>query len=597
MADFLYKGVVDWFLQQMSQGELSPGDKMPSLRKLAKQLELSLNTVIHGYDILAEEGWIESRPKSGYFVCHKPTVKHAHLLAGDRAVRFDEALSKKLAWSALSHRAALVDQSDDFLHPSVRQGETDLPVLGKGHLAVREAVSEHLRKVAINVHPSQIWLGRSPLAMYTQAVQTLTQVGDAVLVITPCDPRLTSTLISLGRDVVTLAAGERGVDLDEAVRCLRDDAIKMVVFPSQFGFPGGSEISNLSLRRWLAIVQQLEIPAIEWDMTSHLSYKPSTLMTYKSLDEKNQIVYIGGVESKGVDRNAAWCLPGKYQALEGALLCADLALSDPQQQALMDALQPNQRHSLMRRARQIWSVAEKSKSLLEGALGDTVRFANAKGGLTLWLQLDTALTEAQLTTLFAKHRHGLVPGSYLSAQAEANHWLAVNVTYEGIEKLAAQLRSCIDAAQQEQAAVASVETDEAQSEVSESSTEVTTPEALDETLSETLSVDEVMGTEAAEDLGQEVEATYQENEVNAETEAAEDVTEANQKEENGQPEPAGMLLEPSDFAIEDVMLKQEDEVSPDSEVSQKPDAEEKPKENSTKTVYNPMLDLINHDFG
>ncbi|RUM57749.1 MAG: hypothetical protein DSY85_00575, partial [Marinomonas sp.] len=84
---------------------------------------------------------------------------------------------------------------------------------------------------------------------------------------------------------------------------------------------------------------------------------------------------------------------------------------------------------------------------------------------------------------------------------------------------------------------------------------------------------------------------------NAETEAAEDVTEANQKEENGQPEPAGMLLEPSDFAIEDVMLKQEDEVSPDSEVSQKPDAEEKPKEKSTKTVYNPMLDLINHDFG
>ena len=593
MADFLYKGVVDWFLQQMSQGELSPGDKMPSLRKLAKQLELSLNTVIHGYDILAEEGWIESRPKSGYFVCHKPTVKHAHLLAGDRAVRFDEVLIKKLAWSALSHRAALVDQSDDFLHPSVRQGETDLPVLGKGHLAVREAVSEHLRKVAIQIHPSQIWLGRSPLAMYTQAVQTLTQVGQAVLVITPCDPRLTSTLISLGRDVVTLSAGERGVDLDEAVRCLRDDAIKMVVFPSQFGFPGGSEISNLSLRRWLAIVQQLEIPAIEWDMTSHLSYKPSTLMTYKSLDEKNQIVYIGGVESKGVDRNAAWCLPGKYQALEGALLCADLALSDPQQQALMDALQPNQRHSLMRRARQIWSVAEKSKSLLEGALGDTVRFANAKGGLTLWLQLDTALTEAQLTTLFAKHRHGLVPGSYLSAQAEANHWLAVNVTYDGIEKLAAQLRSCIDAAQQEQATVASVETDEALSEASESSTEVTTPEALDETQR----VDEVMETEVAEDLEQEVEATYQENEGNAETEAAEDVTEANQKEESGQPEPTGMLLEPSDFAIEDVMLKQEDEVSSDSEVSQKPDAEEKPKENSTKTVYNPMLDLINHDFG
>lgn len=540
MADFLYKGVVDWFLEQMSQGALTPGDKMPSLRKLAKQLELSLNTVIHGYEILAEEGWIESRPKSGYFVCHKPTVKHAHLLAGDRVTQFSESLSKKMAWSALSHRAAMVDQSDEFLNPVQNLSESDLPVLGKGHLAIREAVSEHLRKVAINVHPSHIWLGRSPLAMYTQAIQTLTQVSDAVLVITPCDPRLTSTLISLGRNVYTLAAGERGVDLDEAVRCLRDDSIKMVVFPSQFAFPSGSEISNLSLRRWLAILQQLEIPAIEWDMTSHLGYKSSTLMTYKSLDEKNQVVYIGGVESKGVDRNAAWCLPGQYQALEGALLSADLALSDPQQQALMDALQSSQRNSLMRRARQIWSVAEKSKSILENALGETVRFASAKGGLTLWLQLNQALSEAQLTQLLAKHRHGVVPGYFLSAQPEAEQWLAVNVSYEGIESLAQQLARFV----------------------------LTVAETAEPVV-------------ASEPTLEDIEQTATDNPA---------------KEE------AGLLLEPSDFELEDVMIKEEDLPLPKDEqdnsftsVTEK--ASESEAEKPPKTLYNPMLDLINHDFG
>ena len=70
------------------------------------------------------------------------------------------------------------------------------------------------------------------------------------------------------------------MDLDEAVRCLRDDEIKLVVFPSQFAFPAGTDVSNLSLRRWLAILQQLEIPAIEWDITSHLGYKSTPLMTY-----------------------------------------------------------------------------------------------------------------------------------------------------------------------------------------------------------------------------------------------------------------------------------------------------------------------------
>lgn len=558
MADFLYKGVVDWFLEQMSQGKLAPGDKMPSLRKLAKQLELSLNTVIHGYDLLAEEGWIESRPKSGYFVCHKPSVKHAHVLAGDKVVQFGEALSKKMPWSALSHRAAMVDQSDEFLIASVKQGESDLPILGKGHLAVREAVSEHLRKVAINVHPSHIWLGRSPLSMYTQAVQTLTNRSDAVLVITPCDPRLTSTLINLGRQVFTLAAGERGVDLDEAVRCMRDDAIKLVVFPSQFAFPSGSEVSNLSLRRWLAILQHVAIPAIEWDMTSHLGYKASTLMTYKSLDDKNQVVYIGGVESKGVDRNAAWCIPGQYTDLEGALLSADLALSDPQQQALMDALQSTQRQSLMRRARQIWSVAEKSKSILEAALGNTVRFASCKGGLTLWLQLDQALTDAQMTQLLAKHRHGIVPGYYLSAQNDADHWLAVNVTYDAIDKLALQLSSFVKASK----------------------------------------VADTIESDCAEALSQ----------VETEPDMADVSSTAPQTSES---ETSGVLLEPSDFELDDVMLKEgeteteldarqsvtDDSALPADVESDAPPESESNEEKTSKTVYNPMLDLINHDFG
>lgn len=563
MADFLYKGVVDWFLEQMSQGKLAPGDKMPSLRKLAKQLELSLNTVIHGYDLLAEEGWIESRPKSGYFVCHKPSVKHAHVLAGDKVVQFGEALSKKMPWSALSHRAAMVDQSDEFLIASVKQGESDLPILGKGHLAVREAVSEHLRKVAINVHPSHIWLGRSPLSMYTQAVQTLTDRGDAVLVITPCDPRLTSTLINLGREVFTLAAGERGVDLDEAVRCMRDDAIKLVVFPSQFAFPSGSEVSNLSLRRWLAILQHVAIPAIEWDMTSHLGYKSSTLMTYKSLDDKNQVVYIGGVESKGVDRNAAWCIPGQYTDLEGALLSADLALSDPQQQALMDALQSTQRQSLMRRARQIWSVAEKSKSILEGALGNTVRFASCKGGLTLWLQLDQALTDAQMTQLLAKHRHGIVPGYYLSAQNDADHWLAVNVTYDAIDKLALQLSRFVKASK----------------------------------------VVDTIESDCAEALSQ----------VETEPDMTDESSTAPQTSES---ETSGVLLEPSDFELDDVMLKEGeteieldalqsvtddsalvDDALPADVKSDAPPESESKEEKTSKTVYNPMLDLINHDFG
>lgn len=521
MADFLYKGVVDWFLDQMSQEAIVPGDKMPSLRALSKQLGLSLNTVIHGYELLSEDGWIESRPKSGYFVCHRSETKPALLLAGDELRELAKDGTKP-AWSCLAHRAALVDQSDTFLSPAVRQEEVHLPVLGKGHLAAREAVSEHLKGLGIKAHASHLWLGRSPLAIFTQTVQTLTQRGDSVLVLTPCDPRITTTLQSLGRQVIALTAGERGVDLDLAIRCLRDKSIRLIILPGQFSFPAGQLVSNLSLRRWLAIIEETKLPVIEWDLCSHLAYRAGSMMTYKSLDSSDQIVYIGGVESKSVDRSASWCLPGKHQSLlEGAFLGADMALSDAQQMALSDALQPNSKRSLMKRAREVWANSERVKAHLETRLGEHVSFAASKGGMSLWMRLSKPLDVASMTALLASFRHAIVPGALVSHEADANNWLAVNVTLDDVEPLA-------------------------------------------KALAEHLVVDEVeLVTDPVEPVIEKIEEQA--------VETLEPVEENKQTEE---------LVE----AIESDLAQPEKEAK-------------KSRNATTEPLYNPMLDLINHDFG
>ncbi len=81
MSEFLYQGLVDWFQGQVEKGFLSAGDKMPSLRKLAKEQSLSLNTIIHGYDLLIKEGWIEARTKSGYYICHRSYARAAVMAA------------------------------------------------------------------------------------------------------------------------------------------------------------------------------------------------------------------------------------------------------------------------------------------------------------------------------------------------------------------------------------------------------------------------------------------------------------------------------------------------------------------------------------
>ena len=50
-------------------GEIRAGERLPSLRSLSKSLKLSITTVEQAYNQLAVEGYIQSRPQSGYYTC------------------------------------------------------------------------------------------------------------------------------------------------------------------------------------------------------------------------------------------------------------------------------------------------------------------------------------------------------------------------------------------------------------------------------------------------------------------------------------------------------------------------------------------------
>ena len=60
----LYKYIRD----EITAGKIPAGEKLPSLRSLAKSTGLSITTIDQAYSQLTVEGYIESRPQSGYFV-------------------------------------------------------------------------------------------------------------------------------------------------------------------------------------------------------------------------------------------------------------------------------------------------------------------------------------------------------------------------------------------------------------------------------------------------------------------------------------------------------------------------------------------------
>ena len=49
-------------------GTFAVGDRIPSVRKLSRQLDVSVTTVVEAYRLLEDRRLVEARPQSGYYV-------------------------------------------------------------------------------------------------------------------------------------------------------------------------------------------------------------------------------------------------------------------------------------------------------------------------------------------------------------------------------------------------------------------------------------------------------------------------------------------------------------------------------------------------
>lgn len=66
--DPLYVQLYEYIKKEIISGQIEPETKLPSIRELSGYLNISKTTIETAYHQLYVEGYIESRPKSGYFV-------------------------------------------------------------------------------------------------------------------------------------------------------------------------------------------------------------------------------------------------------------------------------------------------------------------------------------------------------------------------------------------------------------------------------------------------------------------------------------------------------------------------------------------------
>ena len=170
----LYEALYRCIREDILSGELKPGQKLPSKRALAQNLEVSKITVEAAYNQLLSEGYVRAAEKIGYFVEDIPqtTIHTATLsptseeqptapvldLTGSGTEKFPFSV-----WSKLQ-REVMLDYGEKLLLPIPNQGIPEL----------RQAIADHLAAFrGMTVNPEHILIGAGTDFLYNLLIQLL----------------------------------------------------------------------------------------------------------------------------------------------------------------------------------------------------------------------------------------------------------------------------------------------------------------------------------------------------------------------------------------------------------------------------------------
>jgi GntR family transcriptional regulator/MocR family aminotransferase len=297
----------------IAQGVLLPGMQIPSTRELAEQLGVSRRTVVLSYERLISDGFIETRPAAGTFVCDQlphdcirvPTqpadaaspeasiprrqaratlemqlyqAPSDRLPYDFRIGRPDPDLFPRKIW-----RRLISEQLDTF---SRRVGDYTDP---SGHPLLRQAIARHLRTArAIACQPEQIVITAGAQEGLNLIGRLMKLQGERVVVEDPCYQGAAHAFLDLGADLEPVPVTGDGLDTD---RLPHGGATLAYVTPSH-QFPLGVTMSQARRKALIAWARRTGALIVEDDYDSDFRHNSSPIAALQALGPEC-VAYIG----------------------------------------------------------------------------------------------------------------------------------------------------------------------------------------------------------------------------------------------------------------------------------------------------------------
>jgi len=450
MEQHRYSQIANQIQQQIRDSIYKAEDKLPSVRALAKQQQVSVSTILSAYGLLEDRGIVEVRPKSGYYV-RRAARKPPESPSINQKTYCPEAVSTpQLVMEVMSESSspnlisfgAAVPASDfpviNQLKRIFAQKVRTEPFLGIGYDASKgnEPLRRQLARRAVDsgvfVSPDEIVVAEGCQAAVGLCLRALTKPGDIVAVETPSYYGLLQLIEALGLKAVEIPSNaEHGMSIEALKLALEQWPINIVLSIPCFSNPVGSLMPDDNKKALLELIYQYEIPLIEDDIYGDLGYASQRPKTVKAFDTKGQVLLCSSV-SKTLEPQLGigWVMPGKYlkQVAYQKFLSSTGSFRLPQM-AVAEILAKGGYDRHLRMAREAYRQRrDRLIDLISQYFPEGTRMSSPQGGFVAWVQLPK---KVNATTLYhdAKAKNILIaPGEIFSSYPK-KYPHSIRITY------------------------------------------------------------------------------------------------------------------------------------------------------------------------
>lgn len=449
----LYEKLAATLREHIQQGLFQEGEKLPSVRQLSAQHEVSISTVQEAYRHLEMEDLVLAKAKSGYFVIAKSPVNKLPqtscppqrpldvsqweevlrlLLTKDsNAVQLQHAMPIMDTPSLKPLLKKISDLTRYHTHLSLPYGDI------RGAFELREQIVRLALASGCQLHPDDLVVTSGCQEALSVCLRAVTEPGDIVAIESPSFYGSIQAIKAANLKAMEIPThAETGLSLEALELALDQWPIKSILLTPTCNNPMGYSMPEAHKKRLYQLAQSYDIAIIEDDIYGDISYQYPRPRTIKSFDEDGRVLLCSAFsKSLAPGLRVGWIAPGRYRdkvthiKYVSSSMCPTLP-----QLAIADFIQSG---GYDRHLRRLHLQYKQNRDQLIKALNKyfpaQTCISFPKGGYILWVELPKQIDVVKLAQQSREAGVNIAAGPLFSATGKYRNCMRLNFSEQDSE--------------------------------------------------------------------------------------------------------------------------------------------------------------------